>query len=44
MFTSGTLVIISLVGIAICLNPFRRKPSYGRRSRASIRNLYSYQE
>ena len=26
MFTPGTLVIISLMGIAICLNPFRRKP------------------
>ncbi len=44
MFTASTLVIISIVGIAICMNPFRRKPTYGRRARASIRNLYTYQE
>lgn len=44
MFTPTLLLIISIVGIVICLNPLRRMPTYGRKERASIRNLYSYQK
>lgn len=44
MLTPTTLIIISLVGIIICTNPLRQMPTYGRESRASIRNLHSYQK
>lgn len=43
MFTAGTILVICVVGIIICLNPLRQMPNYGRGARASIRNQRSYQ-
>ena len=40
MDAATTLVIICLIGLTVCLNPIRRMPNYGRKERASIRNLY----
>lgn len=39
MSTISIILIFSLFGLLICLNPFRAKPSYGRRElRTTIKN------
>ncbi|MBE2200627.1 MAG: hypothetical protein IAE79_18580 [Anaerolinea sp.] len=40
--TISIILLFSVSGILFCINPFRRAPDYGTRSRASIRNVRSY--
>ncbi|MCA9973049.1 MAG: hypothetical protein KC425_22680 [Anaerolineales bacterium] len=39
MTTLIIIVLFAIAGIVLCLNPFRHTHDYGRRHRASIRNL-----
>ncbi|MCA9960540.1 MAG: hypothetical protein R3E31_28570 [Chloroflexota bacterium] len=41
--TISIILLLSVIGIVFCVNPFRRTPDYGTRSRASIRNVRSYE-
>ena len=37
MMVIGFVILLSLLGITFCLNPFRSKPTYGRAERTLIR-------
>lgn len=37
MTVIGLIMLLSILGITFCLNPFRSKPAYGRAERTIVR-------